>query len=170
MLQRTQSYAQIDSSNWQRSRPMIDADRNSDRYMLPVFFIHRRSCWSLGPLLLGLMLLFCSACAQNASGSVPKHQLGLTDSFFVTFVASVSYEQALEAVTNLGLQPALYCGGAINNELPAWQPMGQRDTFQNSHGLFFVLAILSLLMIGNNDYKSCQRFVKSRMAGPYIPG
>jgi hypothetical protein len=57
----------------------------------------------------------------------------------VIFAPSISYEQALRIVTNLGLQPALECGivQLTPNVLPSpqWQPMGQKDTFLKDHRL-----------------------------------
>jgi len=59
----------------------------------------------------------------------------------VTFAPSISYEQALRLVTDLGLQPALECGLArltpgAEQPHPQWQPMGQKATFLNDHRLF----------------------------------
>lgn len=59
----------------------------------------------------------------------------------VTFAPSISYEQALRIVTDLGLQPALDCGLArltpgAEQVYPQWQPMGQKVTFLSDHRLF----------------------------------
>jgi hypothetical protein len=55
----------------------------------------------------------------------------------IIFASSTSYEQALNAVTNLGLQPSIVCRihseqGSQKN-LRLWQPVGQKDVFLNEH-------------------------------------
>jgi hypothetical protein len=59
----------------------------------------------------------------------------------VTFAPSISYEQALRIITDLGLQPALECGlsrltPGAGQPHPQWQPMGQRAAFLSNHRLF----------------------------------
>lgn len=62
--------------------------------------------------------------------------------FPITFAQSVSYAQALQGVTDLGLQPAVYCGykadvaaGRVITGL-RWQPAGQLNRFSQEHRLF----------------------------------
>ena len=100
-------------------------------------FVFKGLRWHSCALLLCCALL-CTACAQNASPQPAQHVLGWSDSFIVTFAPHVSYEQALRIVTNLGLQPSIYCGVLTNTGLARWQPMGQRETFPRDHQLFFV--------------------------------
>lgn len=64
----------------------------------------------------------------------------------VLFDASVSYADALRGMTDLGVQPAVFCG--YPNEVAAgmvigskWLPAGQRDRFQQKHLMWVVRTI-----------------------------
>ncbi len=101
---------------------------------------------------LGLMLCIillglvgCGNSAQsvkNLSGSWPS-------SLAVQFSPSISYEQALRLVTNLGLQPAIDCKIGSDMFTPEsqfpplqqWQPVGQRGSYQLLHRLLVDLAL-----------------------------
>ncbi len=70
-----------------------------------------------------------------------------SNSYSLTFLSSISYIQALDIVTNLGLQPGILC--STNSRLSTrhqqeqtllWQPMGQRETFSDTHRLVVVLS------------------------------
>ena len=61
----------------------------------------------------------------------------------ITFAPSVSYNQALRLVTDMGLQPSLECPpqaghytpGSTLQPQPVWQPVGQKETFLQNHQL-----------------------------------
>lgn len=64
----------------------------------------------------------------------------------VLFDASVSYADALRAMTDLGVQPAVFCGypsdvAAGKVIETAWLPAGQRDRFQQEHLMWVVKTI-----------------------------
>ncbi len=96
------------------------------------------------------MLLWCLLIAFSGCGSIANPIMkGPPDqgSLSVTFAPSLSYEQALRLVTDLGLQPAMDCliaGRLVTPEsalpVPRWQPMGQRDTFMHEHRLLVDMA------------------------------
>ncbi len=73
------------------------------------------------------------------SGSIPF--IGPTP---LIFRASISYQQALRVISNLGLQPSLACFPSIGHYTPGstlqlrsvWQPVGQRETFAQIHQLW----------------------------------
>jgi hypothetical protein len=75
-------------------------------------------------------LIFTSSNESRPSSSPYNH-------ISITFVPPASYEQALNAITNLGLQPSIVC--RINSvqesqkSLRLWQPLGQKDIFLNKH-------------------------------------
>ncbi len=60
----------------------------------------------------------------------------------VQFDASVSYDVALQELTNLGFQPEAYCG--FRSDVGAgwvitgavWKPAGQRDVFASDQRIF----------------------------------
>ncbi|HEY7348204.1 MAG TPA: hypothetical protein VH599_07760 [Ktedonobacterales bacterium] len=80
-------------------------------------------------LLCGLLTLGTSQSATAAAASIPYMH-----PFFARFTPSVTYEQALRLVTDLGLQPAFDCA--------IWQPMGQQDAFAKEHRLLIAPAYL----------------------------
>lgn len=61
----------------------------------------------------------------------------------VIFAPSISYNQALRLITDMGLQPSLDCPpsaghytpGSTLQPQPVWQPVGQRETFSQNHQL-----------------------------------
>jgi hypothetical protein len=62
----------------------------------------------------------------------------------VIFASSISYNQALRLVTDMGLQPSLDCppyaghytpGNQLQPQ-PIWQPVGQRETFSETHQIW----------------------------------
>lgn len=64
----------------------------------------------------------------------------------VLFDASVTYAEALRGMTDLGIQPALFCEYRNNSDsgngtdLP-WLPAGQRDRFQQDHLMWVIQTI-----------------------------
>jgi hypothetical protein len=69
--------------------------------------------------------------------------------FPVRFAPSVSYDEALRAVTDLGLQPSVACGfeadvkaGRVISGMQ-WQPAGQKDIFSIEHRLFVTITPLT---------------------------
>ena len=78
-------------------------------------------------------------CAPNAPG---------TDAlaYPVLFDASVTYADALREMTDLGIQPAVFCGYQRDIDAgkvieSAWLPAGQQDRFQQEHRMWVVKTI-----------------------------
>jgi len=111
-----------------------------------------RSRWLLILVLATLALTLTDCGATSSAHSVTgmcndysntTHGPSFPISCYVTFAPTVSYSQALRAVTDLGLQPILLCSpitsvqsnGQQVDAHVQWQPVGQRDAFQQSHGL-----------------------------------
>ena len=101
-------------------------------------------------LLLRCCILIAFIGCENTTGTTTN---GVTYAgpFAVAFAPSVSYEQALRLITDLGLQPSLDCvisgsmltPGQEASPQPRWQPMGQRDTFLQEHQLRFISTLSS---------------------------
>jgi hypothetical protein len=94
----------------------------------------RTFCWQAILLLFCGLLTFGTSQSATAAGSTiygppPMHP------FFTRFTQSVTYEQALRLITNLGLQPAFDC--------VTWQPMGQKESFAKEHRLLIAPAYLT---------------------------
>jgi hypothetical protein len=136
-----------------------------------------------------------SGILSSASGkaSSPPSVSGNTDlmpylgPISVTFAPSISYEQALRIVTNLGLQPSLECGivQLTPNVLPSpqWQPVGQKDAFLKNHRLLVQLTAftpddVSLRLqatpgvkIGPHELDTCSAVVYGTpLPGTALPG
>lgn len=60
----------------------------------------------------------------------------------VFFASSISYSHALRLITDMGLQPSLACyigkffTPGSNLPQPVWQPVGQKETFSQTHQIF----------------------------------
>ena len=110
-------------------------------------------------LLLTVLLILGAMCIVVVSGiglwpqksrtlSLSKYAPPPT-SFPLYFDPSVSYDDALRAVTDLGLQPSVECGyeddlkaGRVISNMQ-WQPAGQRAFFLQEHRLFVALTPLA---------------------------
>jgi hypothetical protein len=106
------------------------------------------------PLLLTALLFLGALGILAASGSVlwpqesrppAQHVPPPPMSFPLYFDRSVSYEDALRAVTDLGLQPSLQCGyeedvkaGRVVTHMQ-WHPAGQRAFYVSARRLFVAL-------------------------------
>lgn len=86
-----------------------------------------------------ILLLLCGLLAFSTSQSVAEAALPMpvnpTHPFYTGFTPSVSYDQALRLITDLGLQPAFDCA--------IWQPMGQKEAFAQDHRLLVAPAYLT---------------------------
>lgn len=103
--------------------------------LLGVTSVGLKHSWRL--ILLCVLLLISSIWGATAAQAAPLSNYGppATRPFSVAFTSTVSYVQALQMVTDLGLQPGFDCS--------IWQPMGQRNAFQQTHTLFVVPAYLT---------------------------
>ena len=95
-------------------------------------------------LLCGLAVMVVSASCGGTNGKGPSapHISAVP----VLFDASVSYADALREMTDLGVQPAVFCG--YPSDVAAgkvigskWLPAGQRDRFQQEHRMWVVRTI-----------------------------
>ncbi len=97
-----------------------------------------RLAWGVAAAVVALVcvLVALSACGAGSTGSIygPGVDLGPQT---ITFAPSITYAQALRAVTDLGLQPALNCD-------EGWEYNGQRDQFASTHTLVVVQSYASL--------------------------
>lgn len=84
------------------------------------------------PLLLGLALLL-SGC--GSAFTARYHDAPWLNTFAVTFAPSVAYASALRTVTDLGLQPGMFCSNGPSTISNPWQPMGEWNAFAQSHRL-----------------------------------
>lgn len=86
--------------------------------------------------LVGSLVLAVAACGGGSDGLSVGSGPGLGPQM-VIFAPSVTYEQALRTVTDLGMQPGLNCD-------EGWEYSGQRDQFAITHGLIVVRSYASL--------------------------
>lgn len=86
---------------------------------------------------LSLSLLCGIALSALGCGSAPTYapRGDRLNTFAVTFAPSVPYARALRIVTDLGLQPGIFCSNGPATSVTPWQPVGQRDTFGEMHRL-----------------------------------
>jgi len=95
------------------------------------------------------MLASCGIGLAQQDGQLYSKYAPPPSSFPLYFDSSVSYDDALRAVTDLGLQPSLECGyeddvkaGRVITNMQ-WQPAGQRAVFMQEHRLFVALTPLA---------------------------
>lgn len=113
------------------TRPHVPLSRRYQFLSLPL--VSGKGQRWIGLFFLGLILLASSGCGNGATGK--RGGVPYLPPAFVDFASSVPYEQALQIITNLGLQPGFDC--------TIWQPMGQRETFSQTHHLFVMEGYLS---------------------------
>ena len=103
---------------------------------------------SAGILLLTCYLLVCSSCTLFSSNNQYRGPSSPPEvTYSMTFSPSASYADILRGLTNLGVQPAVFCGypqdfadgSAIQGSV--WLPAGQRTRFQQEHRMFVVQTI-----------------------------
>src|SRR5579875_1802892 len=90
--------------------------------------------------------------AGSCEDTPRSYPLGFYTTCDVTFASYVSYEQAIHIVTNLGLQPSLFCptssAATINGQhltlLTRWRPLSQQAIFQRWHSLLVYLTPLTI--------------------------
>jgi hypothetical protein len=77
----------------------------------------------------------------GGKGGEPSGAITPSGADHITFAPSISYNQALRLITDLGLQPSLDCvpgrptPGTTEPPKPVWQPVGQKETFLSDHQL-----------------------------------
>lgn len=78
--------------------------------------------------ILGALLLILAGCG-GSTATTPVSGPGVRE-YAIVFTAGTAYDDALQTVTDLGLQPGFYCGATT-----IWQPAGQRASFAQQQTL-----------------------------------
>jgi len=96
-------------------------------------------CLALAGLISG-----CGFGPQGITSAAASTFAGPADAV-VTFAATVSYETALSEIVDLGLRLENPCYEAEVNSGAhlAWYPMGQRDSFTQTHALAVTVTVLA---------------------------